>query len=75
MLLPRSEEFPRPDLGIRDPVLYHEIRSNFFLSPLPNFLRFSGGVSPETRCAANLIFRAFTTDIDVADLINLFIVS
>jgi len=56
---------------IRIPVLYHEIRSNFCLPPHPNFLHFSGGVFPETRFAANLIFWAFTTDIEVADLIYL----
>jgi len=56
MLLPRSGVIPRPGLVIRDPVLYHEKRATIFLSPFLHFLRFSGGVSPNTRCAANLIF-------------------
>jgi len=56
MLLPRSGVIPRPGLVIRDPVLYHEKRFKIFLSPFLHYLRFSGGVSPNTRCAANLIF-------------------
>jgi len=64
MLLPRSGALPRPDLVIRDPVLYHETRSEIFLSPFLNVLRFSGGISPNTRCAASLIFTPVSMPLD-----------
>jgi len=42
---------------VSGPVSYHEKQSNNFLSSFLNFLRFSSGISPETKCAATEFFK------------------